>query len=346
MRRRLPATVIVTLGLVLSSPRAAAQSSPEEHAAAPSDAEKQARAKARIDDARRAYQAGELAYQAGDFAAASENFSDAERLIPTPHAGYWLAMSLDRAGRIPEAIARFERLLADPNAGKIGPEKLEGARARLEELKKTPGKITLSTRPEGATVTVDGEKHAGVTPVLLELNPGRHKLSFALQGHDGLEVELDVPAGSKGAHTLDLPESVVPAPLPPKKARRLTATPRGHDVAITKPPSTTGAWIVAGAAGAATVAGGIFGVMALSAKSKYDGAPSDDHADDVARNSMLADICFGSALTLGLASLVMFTTSDGNELPTSSGRIRPVRHLAVTPLLSPQGGGARAGFAF
>lgn len=107
-------------------------------------------------------------------------------------------------------------------------------------------------------------------------------------------------------------------------------------MAITKPPSTTGAWIVAGAAGAATVAGGIFGVMALSAKSKYDGAPSDDHADDVARNSMLADICFGSALTLGLASLVMFTTSDGNEAPTSSGRIRPVRHLAVTPLLSPK----------
>jgi hypothetical protein len=101
-----------------------------------------------------------------------------------------------------------------------------------------------------------------------------------------------------------------------------------------------------GAAGAATVVGGVFGVMALSAKGRYDDHANSNDADAVSRNAMLSDIAFGSAITLGLASVVMFTTSDSDERPPSSAKRAPTRHVVVTPIVSTKAAGTHVGWDF
>jgi serine/threonine protein kinase len=52
----------------------------------------------------------------------------------------------------------------------------------------------VRTEPAGATVTLDGERVAGVTPLEVALEPGQeHVLGFALDGH--LPAEVTVPEG-------------------------------------------------------------------------------------------------------------------------------------------------------
>jgi len=83
------------------------------------------------DAARKAYGEGEKAYAAGDFSAAYTGYSKANELIPSAQASYWAAKSLDQGGKTEDAIAGYEALLADPNASKIGEDKLADANARL-----------------------------------------------------------------------------------------------------------------------------------------------------------------------------------------------------------------------
>jgi serine/threonine protein kinase len=67
----------------------------------------------------------------------------------------------------------------------------------------------VRTEPAGATVTLDGERVAGVTPLEIALDPGQeHVLGFALDGH--LPAEVTVPEGG----TPDAIEARLD-PLPP-----------------------------------------------------------------------------------------------------------------------------------
>ncbi len=84
--------------------------------------------------AREAYSRGEQAFDRKDYAAAAEHFRTAHELIPTPHAQYWMAQSLDHLGRVEQAIAAYRALLANPEVDKIGQLKLDTARARLAVL--------------------------------------------------------------------------------------------------------------------------------------------------------------------------------------------------------------------
>ena len=83
--------------VLADTPPAAGEGAP---AAAPKKLDKAA-----LIDAKRAYSAGELSYQAGDYKSAILNFRDAQAHVPSPHASYWLAMSLKADGQIPAAIA-------------------------------------------------------------------------------------------------------------------------------------------------------------------------------------------------------------------------------------------------
>jgi hypothetical protein len=63
--------------------------------------------------------------------------------------------------------------------------------------------IAVRTRPPGATVSVDGERVAGKTPLEIALDPGvEHKVAFALEGYE--PRELSVPAGETRPLEVDL----------------------------------------------------------------------------------------------------------------------------------------------
>ncbi|MET0794434.1 MAG: hypothetical protein ABW061_23130 [Polyangiaceae bacterium] len=135
------------------------------------------------DAARKAYGEGEKAYAAGDFSAAYTGYAKANELIPSAHAAYWAAKSLDQGGKVEEAITGYETLLADPGSSKIGEEKLSDAHTRLATLKAGQvGELTVSTAAAGAVLLVDGAPQAGPLPTTLKLAPGPHKLTLTAEG--------------------------------------------------------------------------------------------------------------------------------------------------------------------
>jgi hypothetical protein len=301
------------------------------------------------DAARKAYAEGEKAYTAGNYAAAYDSFKKAHDLIPTPHAEFWLAMSLAQQGKDEEATKALEALLASPEASKIGEDKQAEAKKKLDELKAKQGaEVNLVSTPPGAQVTVDGQAQMGETPMTVKMTPGAHKLVLTLAGYEAKQVDLEAKAGDKLEQKVELksadmlpPAEPTPAALPPEPPPEPPPPP---PAAKSKVP----AFITLGVAGAGAIVGTFFGIKALSAKSDFEDAPTNDGADDVERNALISDMAFGVAITLGVTGVVLLTSSDGDG-KDSAGRAAPLpkrAKLNVAPYVSHQGGGAAARWTF
>lgn len=299
------------------------------------------------EQARKQYTAGEKAFNAGDYPTALTSFQAAYELIPTPHAEYWIAASLDKLNKPAEAVDAYARFLANPEAGKVGDDKVADAKARHEALRATlDGQVTLTIVPPNAQVSVDGvPQPAGASPLTLKLPPGAHRVTVAAEGHEPKDIEVIVRGGETTEQTVTLIAAPLPEPQP--------AAPPPPPPAPPPPPpppaperSKVPAYVTLGIAGASAIVGTVFGIQALSAKSDYDDRPTSDAADDVERNALIADMAFGVAVTLGVTGVVLLTSSD-DPPPETAARPLPKRaSLRVVPYASPTGGGASARWTF
>lgn len=300
------------------------------------------------DAARKAYGEAEKAYAAGDFTGAYAGYAKANELIPSAHAAYWAAKSLDQSGKTDEAINGYETLLADPGSSKIGEDKLSDAQTRLATLKAgLVGEVTVTSPAPGAVLLlVDGASQPGPLPVVLKLAPGPHKLNISAQGFDAKEVDLKVEAGTKVEQAVVLQEHVVPPP-PPPPVPEITPAP------LPPPPpekhSKAPAYVTLGIAAGGAIVGTIFGVQALQAKSDFNKDPSTKHADDTERNALIADMAFGVAITLGVTGIVLLTSSDETgEAPGKAAKLHlpPQTSFRVLPYVGRESGGAAARLTF
>lgn len=288
------------------------------------------------NQARTAFEAAQAAYDQADYKTAYQQFSVAYELIPSPHAAYWIAKSLDGQGdRQADAARAYRTFLNDPNSSQAGAEKVEEAKARFEVLRAAlPATVTVTTEPAGAGITVDGAATTSVSPTTLELSQGPHKIEATLEGYETAKIDVTVQGGDSVEQKIQLeaaPALVAtapapaPAPTPEKKERSLVP-----------------AYVTLGLAAAGLATGTVFGVMALNDKSDYDDNPTSDKADDVERNALIADMAFGVALTLGITGIVLLTTDDEPEQPKAASKSR----LIVAPYAAPNGGGAAARLTF
>jgi hypothetical protein len=297
------------------------------------------------DAARKAYGQGEKAFGEGNFSAAYEGFQKANEQIPSPHALYWMAKSLDKQDKTADAIAAYERLLSDADASKVGDEKLLDAKTRIEELKlKQVALVSLVTVPAGATVSVDGNLETGTTPLSLKLQPGPHKITVGATGFETKQVDFDAKAGDKAEQRIDLiAKPAPPPPLPPPPVEPVS-TP-------TPPPpvekrSMVPAYVTLGIATAGAVVGTVFGLKALSAKSDFNDRPTTSTADDTERNALISDMAFGVAITLGVTGIVLLTSDE--EAPKESAKLHPPSKLKFEfdTYAGKTGGGAKARLRF
>ncbi|MGC4065465.1 MAG: hypothetical protein QM784_12630 [Polyangiaceae bacterium] len=128
------------------------------------------------DLARKAYNDGTQAFKGGKYDAALLKFQEAESLIPSANAEYWIAASYDKLDRQVEALAAYATYLAGPEAAKAGEDKLAEAKARYDHLRATvPGEIVLTAVPTEAQISIDGQAHPDKSPLSLKLTPGDHK---------------------------------------------------------------------------------------------------------------------------------------------------------------------------
>ncbi len=299
------------------------------------------------DGARKAYGDGEKAYEAGKHAEAYENFKKANDLIPSPHAEYWMAMSLDKQGKEKEAGEAFEKFLANPGKDKAGAERVKEAQDRVKELQgKQTGEMNIITEPAGATVMVNGQPQMGEAPMIVKLPPGKHMVAISSPGYLTVEREIEVTAGEKGELNVALelsetsPEPAA-APLAPVSEPPSDPAPSG-------PKSKVPAYVTLGIAGAGALVGTFFGVKALSAKSDFNDNPTSDGADDVERNALISDMAFGVAITLGVTGIVLLTSSDSGGEKAKKERFMTASRpkLRVAPVIAPTMGGAAAQLTF
>ena len=298
------------------------------------------------DAARKAYGEGEKAFGAGDFAGAQAGFAKANELVPSPQAAYWVAKSLDGQGKTEDAIAAYDKLLADPGIAALGDEKTNDAKARMADLKaKLVGEVSVVTNPMGATVSIDGTPQAGETPMIVKLTPGAHKLTLVAAGFEPKDLDIDVKGGEKTEQKLDLVAKAPPPPPPPEPVVEAPAPPPPPPPP--PPRSKVPAYITLGIAGAGAVVGTIFGIKALGAKNDFDKNPSGSAADDTERNALIADMAFGVAITLGVTGVVLLTSDDSAAPASAKLHELPKRaKLVVAPYASPYGGGAGARYTF
>jgi hypothetical protein len=307
------------------------------------DAKKAPDAKTR-DAARKAYSAGEKAFGENNFSAAHDSFVKADGLIPSPHAKYWIAKSLDKQDKTDDAIAAYEKFLGDADAARVGDEKLLDARTRLDELKaKLVAAVTVVTTPPGATVMVDGNLETGVTPLTLKLPPGPHKVTLNVSGYETKEIDVVAKGGDKGEQRVDLVAKAAPPPAAPPPVMETPAPPPPPPPAAEK-RSMVPAYVTLGIAGAGAVVGTIFGLKALSSKSDFNDKPTTKSADDTERNALIADMAFGVAITLGVTGIVLLTSDDDSAKEAAKAK-SPYR-VEFGGYAGKQRGGASAKLTF
>lgn len=331
-------------GALLPAAKAQAEKSAKTATAAPKAAAPTATAApAPNKEAAAALADGQRAFEAEDYPIATQYFSKAHSLEPTAQTAYWLAMAQDKSGQHAEAHQSFATFFADPTHAALGEDKVAQARARFEELAAMPAKVNVTVAPPQAQLTVDGQVQSGSTPFALELPAGKHQLQVTAPGYVTQQREIEAQPASHVNHGFELAAEPPPAPPPTAPAPEPVAP------AEAKSANKVPAYVTLGVAGAATVAGTLFGIQALNAKSDFDKNPTDSRADDVERNGLIADMAFGIAITLGVTGIVLLTSDEPEENTSTSARVLPKRQaprLVVTPYASPKSGGAAARMTF
>ena len=188
--------------------------------------------------AARHFERGVAAYRAGRYGEALDAFLEAYRVHPSPTFLFNAARAHDRLGNVVQALHYYRAYLrAAPEAGDREP-----VTRRVRELeallqKRGVQQVSLLTKPEGATLWVDGQP-VGVTPWIGQLVPGQHRWelrlegyetrrgAFALTPHRSLDVFAELAPLSPGEPSEPSPEQVAPEPPPtPPAPSESTPTP-------------------------------------------------------------------------------------------------------------------------
>jgi hypothetical protein len=332
------------------------------------DAQKKAAAK-------KAYKDAEAKFKEGKYAEAGELYHVADDLVPVPATKYKIAVVRDKLGKVIEAVAGYQIFLdnvsADPKMSDKMKDQIADAKARIDVLKKTPGKVRVATEPASLpklAFTIDGAPPvaasslpvemvtppapAGVAPPPayqasdVQLPPGHHKLTATAEGYDPSATEFDLSF----AETRDVKVALNPTPPPPPPPP--PPEPVAQQPAPPPPPppppprSNVPAYVTLGLAGAGAIVGTAFGVLALSAKSNFKSHPTTANADTTDRDALVSDMSFAVALTFGVTGAVLLLSNDSpaEQKPAAaqSTKKTAVRGF-VAPFVGPTGGGA-AGF--
>jgi len=112
-------------------------------------------------------------------------FIDGEKVGVTPYQGQVLPgerlVKLEIASHMPA-----EKKIEVPVRGQVKVS---------ESLEKVPARIVLTAQPAGTSITIDGVK-VGVDKIDKPIQPGRHQLSFDLEGYEPVREDADVAPGA------------------------------------------------------------------------------------------------------------------------------------------------------
>jgi tetratricopeptide (TPR) repeat protein len=220
------------------------------------------------DRARTKLAEGAQLYDAGDFPAALKRYEEAYALVPSPKILYNFGLVYQGMGRKAEALASFERFLAE--ARDVEPNPIKTARDCVDRLRKEVAWLEIGSDLAGAEVSLSG-RHLGVLPLRepVAIDPGQHDLILRKDGLAPVLRRLTAAAGQSLRIELAAPDSE-PAPetrrSPPSSAPAEAMLPRpsSEDTRTTERDwQPTAAWISLAAA-AAGVGFGVYETIAFT----------------------------------------------------------------------------------
>ena len=304
-------------------------------------------------EAKKLFDQAKEKFEKGDYAGSYDLFLQADELVPGASPKYQAALSLDKMGKTSEAIAAYQKFLDSNPEPEKHKDKIDNAKARIEEIKKTPAKVKVATtppNPPNLKLAVDGAAQPGPE---LAVPPGKHKITATADGFEPATQEVEVTFGESKDVSIALTESSAPpvAAVPPASTEPTpTAPPKSPPK---EPRSNVPAYVTLGLAGVGAIVGTIFGIQALGSKSDFDSEPTTDNADATDRNALIADMSFAVALTFGVTGVVLLVSNDSSDEAKPAGRNGPARAATVrrpkgfvTPYAGPHGGGAAATLNF
>jgi hypothetical protein len=303
--------------------------------AAPAFAQPAPVSEATKDAARNSYRAAEMKLKEGNYALALQYYSQAESILPVPATKYKIALCHDRLGHAADALKWYQAFLDSGPPPKMA-DFVTDARARILALgQSVVGQIRVAVTPYNAprlSVSVDGGPPQSVATAL-RASPGRHRLVVQADGFNPTVIDVDVtPGGVRDVPVQLVPGAVAQVPVGPQPVR----TRR----------SNVPSYVLFGVTGVGAILGGVFGGLALGAKSSFNKHPFGDTTD--ANNEQtyarVSDASFGVAIVAGVTGLVLILT---NRPQPVAGSVSPLGHRAfVTPYAGPNGGGLTGGLSF
>jgi tetratricopeptide (TPR) repeat protein len=164
--------------------------------------------------ARVLFEKGANAYRDGRFYDAVDIFIETNRLYPDPKLSFNVAKAFEGLGNQSGALRYYREYLRRlPDA----PDKKEvdGHVEQLELALSQKGlqQLTVSSTPEGATLTLDGQA-VGVTPWTGESFAGKHRVLVEVAGHQQSERVIEVDLHR--ARDFDFELTPLPKPAPPR----------------------------------------------------------------------------------------------------------------------------------
>jgi len=159
------------------------------------------------------FKKAEALYAEGNFRESVKLFTRAHQLMPHATTLFSIARCHENLGQAAEALKFYrEALQANP-----GPALKTDVLRRLARLQSRPVKIFVSSKPSGASVTVDGHEapEPSATPTVVALAPGEHVLLLRLEGHQLTARRVKVETGKE--HAVEVKMTALPRIAPPKR---------------------------------------------------------------------------------------------------------------------------------
>ncbi|MBN1770702.1 MAG: PEGA domain-containing protein [Deltaproteobacteria bacterium] len=243
-------------------------------------------------------------------------FTASVEAMPTAPGLLNVGLCQRRLGRNLDAQHTFERFMSEFGSTADDVDRRD-AQTQLDELRGVLGRLAVTVDEPGAELRVD-DRAAGVAPLAgpVFVEPGEHTVVARLEGRDPVSRTVTVTAGQEAAVALELAAgtvAVVPPPdLPPDD---------GGGAADDGGVAPVWFWTAVGITGAAAIAWGITGGLALKADSDYSADPNRTEAmrDDGQALALGADICGALTGAAAAATLVLAFFVDWDDEAPDSG---------------------------
>lgn len=228
-------------------------------------------------------------------------FQRADQAFHTPKFLLFVARVQVKLGKLVDAKASYERVVAEPLPAYAQPEFLAAqadARKELAALIPRIPMLRLRAREPIAALKLDGKPVAAEKAIAVD--PGEHAISGSASGRPDVERRFTLREGEARTETLEMAPSPGVEPVAGDGPNADVPPAATADTGPRRVPIATYAAYGIGAVG--LVAGGVFGGLTLATKGDYDAARKQDPVDAKKVNGFVSQgRAFSAASDVGFA---------------------------------------------